>query len=288
MDERLNAITSRLMEHLHSVIAEFQVTEDELRNALNFLTAVGKSEEYPLLSDVLLVSVAVDNVTHGTEQDGNSTASNVEGPLYREEAPIMTAPVNIYSVEGAEDDILFVSGQVVSSEDGRPLANAVLDVWQANGKGDYENEDSTQPDYNLRGRMLTDKNGRYEFRTIVPAAYEIGKGGPVGEFLKTIGRHAWRPAHIHFKLVQDGFKPVTTMLFIEDDPYIDDDAIGAVKSSLILQLEKCTDAVEIAKRGVERPFYTAEYDFKLRPETAGRIRSGETQSDFIVSEMASK
>ncbi|WP_313234777.1 dioxygenase family protein [Sporosarcina ureae] len=283
MNERLNAITSRVMEHLHDVIAEFKVTEDELRSALDFLTAVGKSEEYPLLSDVLLVSVAVDNVTHWAEQDGNSTASNVEGPLYRDEAPILIAPVNICSVEGAEDDILFVSGQVVSSEDGSPLANAVLDVWQANGEGDYENEDPNQPDYNLRGRMLTDENGRYEFRSVVPAAYEIGKGGPVGEFLKTIGRHAWRPAHIHFKLAQEGFNSVTTMLFIEDDPYIDDDAIGAVKSSLILQLEKCADPDEMAKRGVERPFYTAEYDFKLRPETTGEARSKENSTDFVAS-----
>ena len=107
-----------------------------------------------------------------------------------------------------------MSGQVVSSEDGRPLANAVLDVWQANGKGDYENEDPEQPDYNLRGRMLTDENGRYEFRTIIPGPYEIGKGGPVEGFLKAIDRHAWRPAHIHFKLSHDGFNPITTMLFI--------------------------------------------------------------------------
>ena len=108
----------------------------------------------------------------------------------------------------------------------------MLDVWNANGKGDYENEDPTQPDYNLRGRLLTDENGRYEFRTAVPGPYEIGKGGPVGEFLKAIDRHAWRPAHIHFKLSHVGYKSVTTMLFLDGDPWIESDSIGAVKKSL--------------------------------------------------------
>ena len=92
MNERLNAITTRLTEHLHSVIEEFHITEDELRVAIDFLTEVGKSGEYPLLSDVLHVSIAVDWVTHAAEHDGKSTESNVEGPLYREEAPIWSLP----------------------------------------------------------------------------------------------------------------------------------------------------------------------------------------------------
>ncbi|WP_313234784.1 dioxygenase family protein [Sporosarcina ureae] len=278
MNERLNAITMRLTEHLHSVITEFQVTENELRTALNFLTEVGKSREYQLLSDVLHVSIAVDNITHAANHDDKSTESNVEGPLYRDEAPIMSPPVNICSVEGTDDEILYVSGQVFSSEDGRPLANAVLDVWQANGKGDYENEDPTQPDYNLRGALLTDENGRYEFRTVVPAPYEIGKGGPVGEFLKEIDRHAWRPAHIHFKLSQAGYKSVTTMLFINDDPWIDNDSIGAVKESLILKIEECNDPKEMSSRGINRKFYTSEYDFILSPEKVSITKNKEEYS----------
>ena len=282
MNERLLAISTRLTEHLHSVITEFQITEDELRKAIDFFTAVGKSGEYALLSDVLLVSVAVDNITHGAKHDSKSTENNVEGPLYREEAPIMSSPVSICSVEDPEDDILFVSGQVFSSEDGCPLANAVLDVWQANGKGDYENEDPNQPDYNLRGRMLTDENGRYEFRTVVPAPYEIGKGGPVGEFLKAIDRHAWRPAHIHFKLEHTGFNPITTMLFLEDDPYIEDDAIGAVKESLILKLEDCNDPNKMLNRGVDRKFYTTEYNFILSPEKVSNTRNEEENKDYSI------
>jgi protocatechuate 3,4-dioxygenase beta subunit len=264
MNERLNAITTRLTEHLHSVIEEFQITEDELKTALHFLTEVGKSGEFPLLSDVLHVSIAVDRVTHAAEHDGKSTESNVEGPLYREEAPILSPPVHLCAIDETEEEILYVSGQIVSTG-GEPLADTVIDVWQANGKGDYENEDPTQPEFNLRGRFLTDENGRYEFQTVVPGPYEIVKGGPVGELLRAIDRHAWRPAHIHFKIQHAEFKPVTTMLFIEGDPWVDSDSIGAVKESLMLKLEDCNDPKEMLSRGINRKFYKSNYDFILSP-----------------------
>lgn len=264
MNERLNAITTKVTVHLHNVIEEFQITEDELKVALQFLTEVGTSGEYPLLSDVLHVSIAVDRVTHAAEHDGKSTESNVEGPLYREEAPIMSPPVHLSAVDETEDEILYVSGQVFSTK-GEPLAKTLIDVWQANGKGDYENEDPTQPEFNLRGRFLTDEKGRYEFRTVVPGPYEIGKGGPVGELLKAIDRHAWRPAHIHFKISHPGFKSVTTMLFIDGDPWENSDSIGAVKKSLMLKLEECNDPDEKLRRGIDGKFYTSKYDFILSP-----------------------
>ena len=118
-------------------------------------------------------------------------------------------------------------------------------MWQANENGDYENEDPNQEEYNLRKRIRVDNEGRYQFTSIIPAPYEIGKGGPVGEFLKRIDRHAWRPAHIHFKIEAEGYTDLTTMLFIPDDPYIDNDAINAVKDSLILNLTRTDDPEEM-------------------------------------------
>ncbi|MEH7304109.1 hypothetical protein [Neobacillus drentensis] len=140
----------------------------------------------------------------------------------------------------------------------------MLDVRQANEHGNYENEDPEQPDYNLRGRIQCDMNGRFEIQTMVPAAYEIGKRGPVGQLLKSIGRHSWRPAHIYFKVTAAGFEPVTTQLFIPDDPWIESDSIGAVKESLILKKGKCDDPREILNRGFDKPFNTSHYDFILR------------------------
>lgn len=269
MDRRLAAIMERLTQHLHEVVQEFQVTQSELIQTIDFLTQVGQKNQYALFSDVLGISVAVDNITHGSHHDEQATEHNVEGPLYRSEAPLMTTPANLYT-DFPSGDILIMAGQVVSSEDGRPQAHAELDVWQTNEHGFYENEDSEQSEYNLRGRILCDEEGRYEFRTVVPAAYEIGRTGPVGDLLRAIGRHSWRPAHIHFKVSAVGFTPITTQLFIPNDPWIESDSIGAVKKSLILKFDKCDNPNELLQHGLEKPFFTSRYNFALSPQTANR------------------
>jgi protocatechuate 3,4-dioxygenase beta subunit len=264
MNTRLLAITGKLTHHLHDVIQEFQVTEEELIQAIKFFTEVGKQNQYTLLSDVLGISVAVDEITHGSHHHGEGTENNVEGPLYRDEAPLLKTPANICP-DYTNDEILIISGHVLSSQDQRPVPHAMLDVWQANEHGNYENEDPEQPEYNFRGRIQCDENGRFEIQTMIPAAYEIGKRGPVGQLLKSIGRHSWRPAHIHFKVTAAEFKSVTTQLFIPDDPWIESDSIGAVKESLILKIDKCDNPSEILNRGFDKPFYTSNYNFILRP-----------------------
>lgn len=269
MNQRLAEVTSKLLQQLQEFMKESQITEAELGKVLQFLTEVGQHNEYQLLSDVLGISVLVDNITHGEESEDMETEHNVLGPLYREEAPYMELPAVICR-EDEEGTPLLISGQVISAGTGTPLAHATVDVWQANEKGYYENQDENQPDYNLRGRMRTDEQGRYEIRTIVPGPYDIAKGGPVGRFLKALGRHDWRPAHIHFRVSGEGYIPLTTMLFVPSDPYLDSDAIGAVKSSLIMDLERHEDPDEIQARGLNRPFCTCRYDFKLKaPQTVG-------------------
>lgn len=260
MNVRLSAIISKLIYHIHDVVEEFNVSEDELLKAIDFLTEVGKNGEYHLLSDVLGVSVNVNNLTHGLHES-NSTAHNVEGPLYREGAPLVDHEASLY--EGDEKgNILVVSGQVRTS-DNKPVTNAIVDVWQADHKGDYENQDPNQADYNFRRKIKTDENGYYKLKTVIPGPYRISKDGAVGKMLKAIGRHDWRPAHIHFKVEGEGYEPLTTMVFIENDPWIDNDAIGAVKDSLILKVNECNDSDKIEDVGLEAPFFEAEYDFVL-------------------------
>ena len=72
------------------------------------------------------------------------------------------------------------------------------------------------------------------------------------------------------------------MLFLEDDPYIEDDAIGAVKESLILKLEECNDPNEMLNRGVDRKFYTTEYNFILSPEKVRNTRNEEENTDYSI------
>jgi catechol 1,2-dioxygenase len=152
-----------------------------------------------------------------------------------------------------------VSG-TVRSADGEPLPGAELDMWQATGEipGQYSNIHPGLPDYNLRGRFRTDAKGTFEVQTVVPAQYEIRKSGPTGELFELIGRSAWRPAHLHFKVSQPGYRTLTTQLFFHGDEYLGSDAGNAVKPDLIIPLHKADAGSGAGLR--------ATYDFVLEPQ----------------------
>ena len=102
-----------------------------------------------------------------------------------------------------------VSGRVLDL-DGKPIAGAVLDVWQAQTNGLYDSQDEDRDELHMRGKFRTDAEGRYLIRTVRPVNYPIPSDGPVGAMLQATGRHPWRPAHIHFVVSADGYEPVTT------------------------------------------------------------------------------
>jgi len=262
--ERLTRILPDAIRAIHEVIARHGVTEEEWMAVLGFLTEVGKQDEFVLLSDVTKTSVLVDAITHEGETD--VTPSDVEGPLYREDPPWREKPVKIYEeYEGArKGDVLFVRGRVTSA-DGIPLPGAVLDVWQTGPDGGYDIWDERQPDYNFRGRFGVDEDGGYEFQTMVPRPYTVPTDGPVGRYLEATGQHPWRPAHIHFKVEAEGHEPLVTQVFFPDDPYLDNDTIGAVKSDLVRPLSRHEDGEEPARRGLDAPFYTCDFDIILKP-----------------------
>ena len=238
--ERLARILPDALRAIHEVIERHEVTEEEWMAILGFLTEVGKQDEFVLLSDVTKTSVLVDAISH--QGESGVTPSDVEGPLYREDPPWREKPVKIYEeYEGAQNgDVLFVRGRVAST-DGVPLGGAVLDIWQ------------TGPD------------GGYEFQTMVPKPYTIPTDGPVGRLLDATGQHPWRPAHIHFKVEANGHQPLVTQVFFPDDPYLENDTIGAVKSALVRPLTRHDDEDELARRGLDAPFYTCEFDITLKP-----------------------
>ncbi|MDQ3941793.1 MAG: 6-chlorohydroxyquinol-1,2-dioxygenase, partial [Actinomycetota bacterium] len=225
---------------------------------------VGRQDEFILLSDVTKTSVLVDAISHEGETD--VTPSDVEGPLYREDPPWREKPVKIYEeYEGVENgDVLFVHGRVTSA-DGSPISGAVLDIWQTGPDGGYDIWDERQPDYNFRGRFGVDEDGSYEFQTMVPKPYTVPTDGPVGRLLEATGQHPWRPAHIHFKVEAEGHEPLITQVFFPDDPYLENDTIGAVKPALVRPLTRHEDEEEVARRGLNAPFYTCEFDITLKP-----------------------
>jgi protocatechuate 3,4-dioxygenase beta subunit len=269
-DPRLRQIMLSLISHLHAFVKEVALTEAEWFRAIEILTAAGKlcsdkRQEFILFSDTLGVSMVVDLIGHRKPE--GATESTVFGPFHRLGAPELPPGGNIAHRDTAGTPA-FVSGRVVDLA-GRPIAGAVLDVWQAQSNGLYDSQDKNPDELHMRGKFRTDAEGRYALRTVVPVHYPIPSDGPVGAMLKATGRHPWRPAHIHFVVSADGFEPVTTHIFDRADPYLGSDAVFAVKDSLICDFVRHEDDAEAARRGVAGPFYTAEFDFCLKPAAGG-------------------
>lgn len=234
---RVKEIVPDLIRAVHEVLERHRVTEQEWQAALAFLTEVGRADEFVLLSDVTRTSVLIDALSHGGE-DGGATASDVEGPMYRDDPPWREKPAKIYErYEGMGDgDELVVRGSVTSTT-GDPLPDAIVDVWQTGPNG-YDFWDPRQPPNNFRGRMRVEESGAYEFETMVPTPYTVPTDGPVGRYLEAMDQHPWRPAHIHFKVSAPGHQTLVTQVFFPDDPYLENDTIGAVKPVLIRPLER--------------------------------------------------
>jgi protocatechuate 3,4-dioxygenase beta subunit len=270
-DPRLRRIMLGLIKHLHEFVNEVELTESEWFQAIEILTEAGKMcsdkrQEFILFSDTLGVSMVVDLIGH--RKPAGATESTVFGPFHRLGSPDMPAGGNI-----AHHDTIgvptLVSGRVLGL-DGKPIAGAVLDVWQTQSNGLYDSQDSSVDGLHMRGKFTTDAEGRYLIRTVRPVNYPIPSDGPVGAMLKATGRHPMRPAHIHFVAMADGYEAVTTHIFDRTDPYLESDAVFAVKESLFCDFtrhETPTDTA--AKLGIKGPVLTAEFDFVLKPVGAG-------------------
>jgi protocatechuate 3,4-dioxygenase beta subunit len=269
---RLKQIMEVLVPHLHAVVRELELTSAEWMAVIEFLTATGqissdRRQEFILLSDTLGVSMLVDAINNRKTRD--VTPSTVLGPFHVDGAPSMAMGENI-SKDGRGEP-LFVSGRVLD-DNGEPLEGAVLDVWQTSEDGFYDTQDPRQPDMNLRGVFRTGSDGRFWFRTIVPASYPIPNDGPVGRMLKALARHPMRPAHIHFIVTAAGFDSLATHVFLAGDPYLQSDAVFGVKDALIREVEISCDSDSAAALGTQAPFKSLDIDIRLQHEAVGHIR----------------
>ena len=266
-DPRLQEILNALTRHLHAFVLETKPSIQEWEEAIQYLTAVGQActdtrQEFVLLSDVLGVSMLVETLN---EREGG-TESTVLGPFHMVESPPRALGGSIDLVGEAEPCV--VSGRVLDT-DGTPLPNAEVDVWQCNEQGFYDvQQPGVQPSGNGRGLFHTDAEGRFWFRTVVPSHYPIPTDGPVGRLLEATGRHPYRPAHIHFIVQADGHTPLTTHVFVAGSPYLDSDAVFAVKQSLVVDFAESDDEQAAARLGVQVPFRHAEFDLTLTKDPA--------------------
>ncbi|WP_127104694.1 intradiol ring-cleavage dioxygenase [Pararhodobacter zhoushanensis] len=255
-DPRLRRVMGALVEHLHAFIKDVELTEEEWGVAVDFLTRTGQicgdtRQEFVLLSDVLGVSMLVDAINHRVEQ--GATPTTVFGPFHVEGAPERAMGACI-SADGKGEICLF-EGRVTDL-DGNPVEGASLDVWSDNADGFYDvQQPGIQPQWNNRGIFRTGPDGRYAFRGIRPISYPIPDDGPVGKMLAALGRHPWRPAHMHFLVSAPGFRRVITHTFVAGDPYLTSDAVFGVKDALIVDFERVDTASEI---------WRAPFDFILQ------------------------
>ncbi len=266
--ERLREVMEVVTRKLHEAVKELEPTQEEWMDAILFLTRTGHTcnewrQEFILLSDVLGVSMLVDAINN--RKPSGASESTVLGPFHVADAPELPMGANI-CLDGKGEDMV-IGGRILDTE-GRPIENAVIDVWQANDEGFYDvQQKGIQPDFNLRGLFRTGADGCYWFRAVKPKYYPIPDDGPVGQLLGHLGRHPYRPAHLHYIIKADGFQTLTTHIFDPDDPYIHSDAVFGVKKSLLAEF-RLTDEQERAKElGFGGKFWQVEHDFVLARET---------------------
>jgi hydroxyquinol 1,2-dioxygenase len=252
-DPRLKEIMISLVKHLHSFAREVKLTEAEWIKGVEYATRVGQfcdetRQEFILLSDVLGLEMTVVELNHGS--DAGETEATLLGPFYVPDAPELPKGATIS--DNSTGELLDVTGKI-QDQKGKPIVNALIDVWQAGEDGLYSSQDPNKPKFELRGKFRSDRDGTYHFKSVLPKGYQIPIDGPVGDLMQATGRPPWRPAHLHFRVSAEGYQALTTHLFVKGAPHIHEDAVFGVKESLIQDF----------KRNLDGKSYTLNYSFIL-------------------------
>ncbi len=256
-DPRLKEIMDAAVRHMHAFAREVNLTPAEWLTGIAFLTQVGKActdirQEFILLSDVLGVS-AVVNALHDKKAEELGTQSSLLGPFFRESAPVLPLGANIVSSFTAAEIAMY--GQVTDMH-GKPIPNALVQVWQTNEAGWYDVQAHDDGSMDMRGNFLTDANGNYYFRTVRPLGYSIPMDGPTGRLVKMQGRHGMRPSHIHMLITANGYRELVSALYFGNDPNIGSDTVFGVSASLVVEAKDHADCPIPGLKSVR-------YDFRM-------------------------
>ncbi|MBV8031393.1 MAG: hydroxyquinol 1,2-dioxygenase [Betaproteobacteria bacterium] len=280
-DKRFREVMASAVKHLHAFAREVHLTEEEWFEGIKFLTAVGqkcddKRQEFILLSDILGLSMMIVALNHKTM--AGATEATVLGPFFAHGAKEYGYGGDLREGCTVKGEDVYVSGRVLSL-DGKPVPNATLDIWQAKADGIYDVQ--TEGGFELRGRVKANAKGEYAFKSYKPKFYSVPVDGPVGELIRATGNHHMRPAHMHAIVSAPGYQQVITHVFVEGDPYLDGDAVYAVKHSLVGAYKKVTSKEKAKELGMPSPFLTLEWDFRLAPEAGVKARKKIAASDAV-------
>ena len=266
-DPRLAQVMTSLVRHLHAFARDVRLTEEEWARGIEFLTEAGhltddKRQEFILLSDVL--GLSMQTIAINNEAYGNATEATVFGPFFVENSPLVALGGDITA--GAPGEPCWVSGTVTDTE-GRPVAGARLEVWEADEKGlyDVQYDDGRVA---ARAHLFSDADGRFSFWAVTPTPYPIPHDGPVGAMLAAVGRSPMRASHLHFMVSAAGHRTLVTHIFVHGDDYLDSDTVFGVKDSLIRDFTRQSSDVRPPDgRLIEDSWSRVEFDIVLAPAT---------------------
>ncbi len=269
-DPRFKEVLTCLARHLHDFARETNLTHDEWRKGLEFMQWAGnittdERNEFVLLSDVMGLSSLVDMM----HSEPDATNSSVLGPFHISNPP--TLHIGGDMKRHYEGEVLVVEGHVYDKRK-NPIAGATLDIWQTAPNGLYSSQDEEQDIHSFHALMTTDENGRYAFTTVKPVCYTVPSDGPVGQILDAAGRHPWRPSHLHFITSADGFRPVVTEVFPDDDPYLDQDTVFGVRDDLVMkyvpkEAASFPEGFDLSGK-VSEDYLRVDFDFVLADQPA--------------------
>lgn len=266
VNPRVQQVTTRLLTDLFNAINDLDLQPSEVWKGLEYLSDCGIAHEMGLLAAGLGLERFIDIRSDEAEAKAGlqgGTPRTIEGPLYVAGAPVCHgfARLDDGSEEG-KGDVLFIQG-TVRNEKGKPLARASVEVWHANTLGNYSFFDKSQPAFNLRRTIMTDDQGRYQFRTVMPVGYGCPPDGPTQRLLNLLGRHGRRPAHIHFFINAQGCRMLTTQINIDGDAYLWDDFAFASREGLVPKVNKITAPDALAAKKLTHPFSSIDFDITL-------------------------
>lgn len=285
-DPRFREIMSAAVRHLHAFAREARLTEPEYQQACGIIARLGQlttesHNEVVLAAGSLGLSSLICLLNNGNGGQTETTA-NMMGPFWRQDSPATPNGGSIVRspTPGAP---IFVNAWVRDRQ-GRPVADAQVDVWHTSSAGFYENQDPGQGDMNLRGRFTTDAAGHIALRSVKPAGYPIPLSGPVGALLRAQGRHNMRPAHIHFMIYKPGFKTQFSQVYSSDDPHLETDVQFGVTRPLIGQYVLHEGEAAPAP-DVTGPWYSLDHHFVIeegearlpRPPITGKAQGERPQ-----------
>ena len=278
VNPRVQEIVLRIVTDLMQTINDLKITADEYWSGVEFIGDLGK--EAGLLSPGLgfdhFMDLMIEEDLKAAGLEGG-TPRTIEGPLYVAGAPEEKGFARLDDgSEDGEGTVLFMQGTVYN-DDGKPLPNAKVEVWHANSLGNYSFFDESQSDFNLRRTIITDENGNYAFRSIVPLGYSVPPEGMTQKVLGALGRHGHRPAHVHFFASADGHRKLTTQINIDGDEYLWDDFAFASREGLVPEITMIDDADKLKEKGLDKPYASIDFDFHLVKDIDQNVQGSEVE-----------